>query len=190
MALPYILIEKSVVRKPNSTKTIQEVLDEAYDWMQELQDATSVDSKFFYAEVVDSETLLKFNVYSNEARDYFELESCVIELGGASSTDKDVYSEEETLTNKVWMGKAVYRKLFELDTPDDADSSYETEEIENIDEVVHFEIMILMDNHWTKSIDNGNRYFSNFVMLTGVVRIGKSDNRIIKAKGYIEYTKL
>ncbi len=85
MALPYILIEKSVVRKPNSTKTIQQVLDEAYDWMQELQDATSVDNKYFYAEVVDSETLLKFNVYSTLAKDYFELESCVIELGGSSA---------------------------------------------------------------------------------------------------------
>lgn len=32
--------------------------------------------------------------------------------GGSGSGSKDIYSESETLTNKVWLGLPVYRKIF------------------------------------------------------------------------------
>jgi hypothetical protein len=40
-----------------------------------------------------------------------------------------------------------------------------------------------------KSIDNGGDYFSNNVHIDGTVRVGKHDDRIKQAKGYVEYTK-
>ncbi|MEA1916863.1 MAG: phage tail protein, partial [Campylobacterota bacterium] len=84
MAFPYILEEKSVLRKQNSTKTITEVIQEAHTWVEELQGATSLDNKYFYANVFDSETQKKYNVYSVSAVEYFELENGVVELGGGT----------------------------------------------------------------------------------------------------------
>ena len=36
--------------------------------------------------------------------------------------EKDVYSEQETLTNKIWMGKPVYRKCHIVDNPELSES--------------------------------------------------------------------
>jgi len=43
MSLPYILEEKSVMRKESSEKTITEVIEEAKNWIEDLQDSTSLD---------------------------------------------------------------------------------------------------------------------------------------------------
>lgn len=37
--------------------------------------------------------------------------------GGGGKGTKDIYSNSETLTNKVWLGLPVYRKIFVFDKP-------------------------------------------------------------------------
>ena len=37
--------------------------------------------------------------------------------GGGGKGTKDIYSNSETLTNKVWLGLPVYRKIFVFDEP-------------------------------------------------------------------------
>ena len=140
MPLPYILEEKSVLRKPNSEKSIQQVLDEAYDWIEEFQANTSLDNKFFYANVYDSESRKQYFVYTNAAKDYFALNSNVIEMPivaqlNVNGDGVEEFSEEETLTNKVWFGKPVYRKVLTGNTDVNGEDMELPIDAENIDKI-------------------------------------------------------
>ena len=85
MSLPYTLVEKSVLRKPNSTKSIGNVLTDTVAWMNSLEEGNSVANFFYYAEVIDSDTKQRYFVYSDEAVAYFGLADNIVEADSASS---------------------------------------------------------------------------------------------------------
>ena len=100
MSLPYILEEKSVIRKENSTYTITEVIQQAKDWIEELQEATSLDNKYFYANVYDSEAQKKYFVYTDAATEYFDLTSYVVEFLESNENDKND-KNDINITNSI-----------------------------------------------------------------------------------------
>lgn len=85
MAIPYILIEKSVLRKPGSTQTIDDVITEAQTWMETLQTGNSIQDQYYYAEVIDSDTQNRYYVYSQSAKTYFGLTSTTVQVDSAAS---------------------------------------------------------------------------------------------------------
>jgi len=114
MSLPYTLVEKSVLRKPNSTKTIGTVLTDTIAWMNSLEEGNSVVNFFYYAEVIDSDTKDRYFVYSDEAVAYFGLADNIVVADTASANGKS-YSLDEQLTNGTWIdGKPIYRKTIDL----------------------------------------------------------------------------
>ncbi|RLA81426.1 MAG: hypothetical protein DRG78_09225 [Epsilonproteobacteria bacterium] len=123
MSLPYTLIEKSILRKPGSDRSIGTVLTDGVAWMQQLQDSINVSDFFYYGEVIDGDTKLRYFVYSNEAVAYFNLATNIIEADAVSTGESivgsgvvsksDIYSLEEVKTNKFYLGKPVYRKIIE-----------------------------------------------------------------------------
>jgi len=135
MSLPYTLIEKSVLRKPNSDKSIGTVLTDSISWMNSLEEGNSVTNFFYYAEVIDSDTKARYFVYSDEAVQYFELTDNIVEadVAGSSSNGNTVpvqempsYSTEEVLTTERWIdGKPIYRKVIERDSSEVKGNSWD-----------------------------------------------------------------
>ncbi len=80
MSLPYILEEKTVVRRENSPLTITEAIAEAKSWIEELQSNMSKENVFYYADVYDMATKQKFYVYTDATASYFDLTNTVVEL--------------------------------------------------------------------------------------------------------------
>jgi len=149
MGLAYSLIEKSVLRKPGSTANINQVLTDAKTWMEELQAATSLSNYYYYATVTDSDTKEVYNVYPDVAVAYFNLGINIIQLTNqvASSSTTDDYSLTETLTNKTWFTKPVYRKVFKLIAPSILNTWVNTGIIivPNIDEVMSQDVYLQKD---------------------------------------------
>jgi len=124
MNLPYTLVEKSVLRKPNSEKSIGTVLTDTIAWMNSLEEGNSVANFFYYAEVIDSDTKDRYFVYSDEAVAYFGLADNIVEADNAGNTsngniisvsEAPGYSEDEVLTERRWTdGKPIYRKVVKL----------------------------------------------------------------------------
>ncbi|RLA81424.1 MAG: hypothetical protein DRG78_09215, partial [Epsilonproteobacteria bacterium] len=125
MSLPYTLVEKSVLRKVGSPNTIGQVIVDTKAWMSSLQESNNLPDFFYYAEVIDADTKLRYFVYSDEAVAYFGLVDNIVEADPSSTSEStgesivgsgvvsksDVYSLEEVKTDKFFMGKPVYRKV-------------------------------------------------------------------------------
>jgi len=132
MSLPYTLVEKSVLRKPNSEKSIGTVLTDTIAWMNSLEEGNSVANFFYYAEVIDSDTKDRYFVYSDEAVAYFGLSDNIVEADNAGSTsngntisvsEAPGYSTEEVLTERRWIdGKPIYRKAVKFSASSSSDT--------------------------------------------------------------------
>ena len=123
MSLPYTLVEKSVLRKVDSPNTIGQVIVDTKSWMASLQESNNLPDFFYYAEVIDADTKLRYFVYSDEAVAYFGLVDNIVEadptsagesiVGSGVVSKSDVYSLDEVKTDKLYLGKPVYRKVIE-----------------------------------------------------------------------------
>ena len=103
--------------------------------------------------------------------------------GGGGKGTKDIYSNSETLTNKVWLGLPVYRKLFVFDEPIRVGDSWITTPADVSD---------LNIDYITDAIIIGKDIYhpdNNALCVTAVVN-GESKKIDIAAPGYNYYVKM
>jgi len=87
---------------------------------------------------------MKYFVYTDKGVEYFKLKSYLVEFPNPTIALEgdgiDVYSEEETLTNKTWMGKTVYRKIITIDGIKTKKYTV-CDSVKNIDMLIHSEVI-------------------------------------------------
>lgn len=72
---------------------------------------------------------------------------------------KDVYSTNETLTNKIWMGKPVYRKVFQNLTNFIGDNQWKTIPFNNVNDNV--DIVVSAEVSFDNVHENYSMFYSN-----------------------------
>ena len=139
-----------------------------------------------YKNGVETKQCIKSYSFSNN------LES----LSRENGTAQEIYSEKETLTNKIFFGKRVYRKTFKTGAfSKTINIAYNIKELEDITNVFYSFKRLgesTGKNHWETSSSNLDvPYITRVSLRNGNIFISYSEDLPSIEKGYVilEYTK-
>ncbi|RXJ80205.1 hypothetical protein [Arcobacter sp. F2176] len=95
---------------------------------------------------------------------------------------QDIYSKEETLTNKVYLGKPVYRKVYtfgDYTVPQDSVGVTKYTDVisENIDRIVHLDYKVYVDDALSSEVNSRYAIYGNSVTTATWAGFSKSSKK-------------